>query len=228
MTYLSKSNLTAIFDVDGTLIDSMDAWRFASKHYLASLGLSAGAVDTVKAFDSGGLRSACQEIIKIYPQLGPHDRLADAITMSMLPLYRHTLPAMPHANEFLKSLYQDGISLNVLTSNLREVIDPGLIRLEMRPFFSNILCCGEIKRAKENTSAYTYCIQHLGITPERCVMFEDQPWAAANAKAVGMRVVGVCKRAESMRWAELAEHCDLVISDYAEVLEKYSKQTAPT
>lgn len=220
MTYLNESCRTAIFDVDGTLIDSMEAWRFSSGYYLTSLGFPAESVDTVGAFDRGGLRCSCQAILKVYPQLGSRESLSDAITMSMLPLYRHTLPEMPHAREFLRKLYRDGLTLCVLTANLREVVEPGLARLQMMPFFSEILCCGEIRKTKESADAYTYCAGRFGVAPGECVMFEDQPWAAANAKAAGMRVIGVCKRTDSVRWAELERCCDLVISDYIELMSE--------
>ncbi|MBN3010048.1 HAD family phosphatase [Ruthenibacterium lactatiformans] len=219
--YSDSSCLAAVFDIDGTLIDSMEEWRFASERYLMSLGLPTNAVDTVQAFDSGGLRLASKRILEVYPQLGPRESLIDAITTSTLPLYRDSFPEIPHALDFLQKLHQEGITLCALTANHRQVIEPGLSRLNMLPLFSNILYCGEISKTKEDTSAYDYCIKTLGLSPARCVMFEDQPWAAANAKAAGMHVVGVCKKTDPKRLSALTEHCNLVISDYIDLLEMY-------
>lgn len=67
MTMYSDSPcLAAVFDIDGTLIDSMEDWRFAAERYLMSLGLPTNAVDTVQAFDSGGLRLVSKRIISTF------------------------------------------------------------------------------------------------------------------------------------------------------------------
>lgn len=216
MTYFKPHRRMAVFDVDGTLIDSMEAWRFAARNYLMTRGLSEGPVDTVAAFDQGGLDVCCGMLTRYFPDLGDPRMLADDIARSTIPLYRDQLPEIPHARAFLRQLVEEGWQLYVLSANLREVIQPGLERLGMFPLFSKVLCCGERGWDKGEVEAYLQCAEELGVDPTDCLVFEDQPFAAESAAAAGMSVTGVCSRGESTRWAALEKYCDLVVADYLE------------
>lgn len=209
----------AIFDVDGTLVDSMDAWRAAPERLLGRHGLVADD-DLAAIFNTQGLTPCCTHIAARFPGLGSPDVICEEIFSDLLVGYQSHFPAMPHATTYLDALRQAGVRMCVLTANERFMVEPALNRLGMAPFLSFVMTCPEEGLRKSDPALFLRCANRLSLPPERCVVFEDHPVAARHARAAGMRTVGICDRNNPSQQQELSLYADRVITDYSELLER--------
>lgn len=228
MTFLHDNGLwAAIFDVDGTLVDSMADWRAAPARFAREHGLQPDC-DLGAMFDAQGLSRCCEYLASRFPACGTEDAIRDALFAAIIGRYRTRFPALPHALEYLTALREAGVRMCVLTANLRDMVQPALDRLGMTPYFAFIMACPEEGLPKTDPALFLRCAQRLAVPPERCVVFEDAPWAVKGAQEAGMRTVGICDDEHfPARRQALAAHADRLIDDYAELLgaDVFPRQT---
>ena len=218
MTFLNKDKAprAAIFDVDGTLVDSMSAWRAAPERFLLDRGIVA-QIDLSVEFDRQGFSATCALISKNWPQCGRSDEIQNEIMRALLPAYETDFTQIPHACEYLQKLHQSGVQICVLTANLPALVEPALKRLGMTPCVSFLMSCINEGIPKSNPALFELCARRLGVSPENCVMFEDQPVALRSARQAGMRTVGVRDTQRPDRQKGLECLVDRTILDYGEL-----------
>ncbi|MBQ3842347.1 MAG: HAD family phosphatase [Ruminiclostridium sp.] len=181
----------AIFDLDGTLFDSMGFWshldeRFLKKHgvfpvpqdymlEIAHLGAVETAVYTKKRF---GFTMEVEEMMQEWHE--------DAVGY-----YRDEVTMKPGAEEYLRKLKNAGIKLAVATANSRDLYMPAVLRLGLDGVFSAYAEVDEVGRKKGFPDIYELAAQRLGVKPAECAVFEDIYVALMGAKAGGFITVGV-------------------------------------
>ena len=181
----------AIFDLDGTLFDSMEFWshldeRFLKRHGVASvpddymleiahLGAEETAIYTQKRF---GLDMSPEEMMREW-----HD---EAVVY-----YSDSVQLKPGAEEYLAKLKNEGVKLAVATANSRDLYMPALERLGLTGYFDAYAEVAEVGRKKGFPDIYELAAERLGVKPAECAVFEDIYVALTGAKAGGFRVVGV-------------------------------------
>lgn len=215
----NKTAFAAIFDVDGTLVDSMAAWRASPKQYLDRYHISC-ELDLAAEFDRRGFVGVCHFLAERFPVCGTSEQIQNAIMDGLTSNYRVDFPQIAHAKEYLKKLRDDGVKICVLTANLRELVEPSLERLGMTPYFLFVMSCQEEKLSKSDPALFRLCAQHLGVDVQHCVMFEDQVRSIQSAKQAGMRAVGIRDRLCPQRQEGLSLVADRVIDDYAALLRE--------
>lgn len=222
MTYLHnlRRPAAAIFDVDGTLVDSMAAWRDAPMQFLAERGIEGDRQLLERLFAEQGFSKCCAYISERWPACGTRTDVEESIFQSILRSYQSTFPAMPHAAEYLRFLHDSGIPVCVLTANQRNLVEPALDRLGMTDSISFLMSCCEENLHKRDTALFLRCTDRLGLPPERCVMFEDMPFSMKTAKEAGLLTVGFCNQHDADTRAAMLPVADRIISDYRELLDK--------
>ena len=207
----------AIFDIDGTLIDSMGLWHqvdvdFFRAHNaelpegysttVAQMGAWRTAEYTIELL---GLRETPEELLSIWNRM-----LQDEY------LYRVPLKSM--AKECVARLKTQGVKLAIATALLPELYEPVLKRTGLYPFFDAFLSSSEIKCEKSRPDIYLLAAERMGAAPGRCVVFEDIVAGIQGAKAAGMFTVGVYDRWSQTDQPALAAAADLYIKDFSEYL----------
>ena len=176
----------AIFDADGTLIDSMPMWRSLGRRYLQSLDIiSERGLDArlyAMSFDEG-----CEYLSTHY---GLIDVKAGIFAM-IERFYRYDVLLKPGINEYLEKLRQHNIPMVIATVGDRELLTSALIRTGIDKYFREIFTGSELNTTKHEPLIYLECARYLGLEPENIAVFEDALYAVRTAKEAGFITFGV-------------------------------------
>ena len=175
-----------IFDLDGTLIDSMPVWRGTGSGFLKNhnFPVPENLMEVVKT------QTIWQTAEWFRAELGvPME--AEEIVESVVEAYRNTIPLKDGAMEYLEKMKNEGVEMCILTASEADYILPALDRLDIRKYFSHVLTCTELGEYKNDGKAYLKTMELMGGTLENTVVFEDAYYAVKGAKAVGFPVYAV-------------------------------------
>jgi HAD superfamily hydrolase (TIGR01509 family) len=183
--------LALIFDLDGTLIDTVYAHVFAWQQALAEAGMPIDGWRIHRRIGmSGGLftRAVAREIGR------PIDSgEASALQGRHDEFYRALLPAprpLPGAREILALLREAGVPHGIATSGRRPSIDPSLAALGVPPG-TPVVDRGAVPRAKPEPDLFLACAERLGLPPADCYVVGDAVWDLLAARRAGMLSVGL-------------------------------------
>lgn len=179
-----------IFDMDGTLIDSMPAYcgamtRFLEKHNIDHPD------DIMKIITPLGIGGAARYFIDSLKAHIPAEDIAREVLEDMYKAYTSTIPAKDEVIETLRKLKEDGHSLSVLTASPHMTLDPCLKRLGIYELFDFVWSCEDFGTTKSDVNIYHMAAERLGTTAENCIFLDDNYNAVATAKESGMTVYGV-------------------------------------
>lgn len=207
----------AIFDLDGTLIDSMWVWEQIDKDYLESIGhpvppnlkddithlsFNQTAVYFKKRFN---IRDSIDSIISTWNNMAFYQ-------------YANNIHLKKGAFEFLSHLKASNIKIGLATSNSIDLLTAVLKNNEIYDFFDTITVSDEVKVGKDNPDIYLLSAKKLGVSPSECIVFEDIPAAVSGAKKANMKVVAILDEYEKENHPLLKEMADRYIYDYFELL----------
>ena len=180
----------AIFDADGTLLDSMGAWDVAAVHYLADQGVQARP-DLKQVLFPLTLTECTVYLHEAYGLPKPPAEIEAEIKERMRLFYRDKVEAKPGAKAFLEALKARGVKLTLATNTARAAITGGLERTGLLPLLDGIFTTEEVGLDKRNPAYFHYVRQALGTETAETWVFEDAVHAAATAYHAGFPVAGV-------------------------------------
>lgn len=181
----------AIFDADGTLLDSMGMWETAEVRYLASMGLEArpGLSEALFALT---LAEGAAFLQREYALPCSPEEVAAGINRVILTFYQREVQAKPGAADFLRQLRRNGVRVTLATNTDRAVITEGLKSTGLLPLLEQVFTCGELNTSKRESSLiFDTASRWMGTLPEETWVFEDAVHAARTARNAGYRVAGV-------------------------------------
>ena len=180
----------AIFDADGTLLDSMGMWDTVGVRYLASLGIE--AQPGLRAILFPMSLAQCAVYLKDAYELPlSHREIEDGINGVIRDFYRHQVKAKPGAKEFLEGLRCHGVGITLATATDRSVIVEGLVTAGLLPLLDEIYTCGELGVDKRSPEIYHRARDRMGTRTGETWVFEDAVHGAKTAFLAGYRVAGV-------------------------------------
>jgi HAD superfamily hydrolase (TIGR01509 family) len=180
-----------IFDLDGTLIDTVYAHVFAWQRALAEAGMAIDGWRIHRRIGmSGGLfaRAVAREIGH---EMSPE--LAEAVQRRHGELFREFLPErrpLPGALELLATLREHGVIFGIATSGRRPEIDASLAALGVKKETA-VVERGDVVRAKPEPDLFLACQVKLGVRPDECYVVGDAVWDLLAARRAGMLSVGL-------------------------------------
>ena len=218
----------AIFDADGTLLDSMPMWRDITYEYAAQKGIDApaGLHNTLN-------RLSMEQCAAYYQSLGAAGTVEEIVAelgQCALNGYRARVGEKPHAREFLELLHENRIPVAVATASNREGVVLALERLGMLPFVDLFATCGEVGKSKEHPDIFLHCAEQFGASARESVVFEDSAYAIRTAKAAGFSVVAIEDAISTQGKGQgetpdgIARAADLYLRDYGELIAKLTPE----
>lgn len=180
-----------IFDIDGTLMDSMWVWTSIDDQYLEKYHLT-----EPEGFHEGMEGKSYSEtahyFLDLFPQLpfSPQEIMEEWNRMAY-EMYRSKVKLKPGAYEFIQDMKARGMKLGIATSNQRELAEVGLQANGIAPFFDVMWTSCEAKKGKPAPDVYLNVARDLGVLPEQCLVFEDVPMGILAGKNAGMKVCAV-------------------------------------
>lgn len=200
----------AIFDVDGTLLDSMYIWDQAGARYLQSVGAEAEpglnrilfsmslADGAVYLKETYGLTQSLEEI---------HQGILDIVDA----FYREEAQAKAGVRELLEAFSAKGVAMTVATSSDKRQIRSALQRLDLAKYFQEIFTCGEVGVSKNEPVIFHRAAALMGTKPENTCVVEDGLYAVRTANKAGYVTIGVYDASSDHDWQDLKQEADLAL-----------------
>ncbi|WP_425516061.1 HAD family hydrolase [Anaerolentibacter hominis] len=187
---LLKDTRGVIFDMDGTLIDSMWMWRDIDIEYLGRFGRKYEETLQNEIEGMSFSETACY-IKDKYNIPDALDKIKQDWNEMAMDKYMNEVTLKEGALDFLNYLSEHGIPAGIATSNSRELTDAVLKRLGVQKFFKSVRTACEVERGKPAPDIYLLVAGDLGVAPKHCLVFEDVPQGILAGKSAGMRVCAV-------------------------------------
>ncbi len=206
----------AIFDMDGTLLESMEGWATAGKHYLLRRGIVSrcGEADSLLY---QGMIGAAKHFQEEYGLTDSVQTIIDGINEEVAIFYATRASVKEEVVPFLQKLKDSGVKMCVATATDRCLVEPTLERLGLLPYFERLFTCGELQTDKTEPLIYDTATSFMGTSKEQTWIFEDASYAVRTAKAAGYPVCAVYDRYEK-RADYLRTTADVYITQYKEAM----------
>ncbi len=206
-----------IFDMDGTLIDSLWVWSAIDIECLSKYGIDEDPKTYQKAISGMSFIQVAQMTKDRYDLPMSVEELMDEWNMMAEDKYAHEIPYKPGAEAFLKELKKRGIKTGIGTSNSRHLVEQMYPRLHLDKYISVILTGDEITNGKPEPDIYLEAAAKLGVDPSHCLVFEDVLHGITAGHAAGMKVCTVYDDNTAYCDDEKRERAEFYIRDYLDV-----------
>ena len=205
-----------IFDVDGTLFDSMGAWHDSGYNVLKSLEM-----DVDKSIGDIFFSMTMDEVIdymrenfsisesRDFLRKGIHDQVEYA--------YRNEIELKPGVMRILDWVKDSKIPATIATSTDRFLIEIGLKRLGIEKYFDGIYTATEVGKGKNHPDIFQLAMDKMGTKPEETWLFEDGLYSMITAKAYGMSVVGVYDKVSHGDQEAIKQVADIYLEDLCDL-----------
>jgi HAD superfamily hydrolase (TIGR01509 family) len=212
-----------IFDLDGTLIDSMGLWRTVDDEFLISRGIAVpedlfddlpqgnSFIQTAQYFkDRFGLEESVEAIMQIW-------------TAMVAEHYSSSIALKEGALQILEELAAKGLRLGLATSNSYELAEKALRYNQVWHFFEYVSTGDQHLMGKPFPDIYLHCASGLGVDPVDCVAVEDTLSGVQAAKSAGMYTIAIFDPDSLPRHPEMKSLADAFCMDYNEIRTQLEK-----
>lgn len=197
-----------IFDLDGTLLDSMPMWWELPADFCRRKGAQPqpGLADEISRRT---LPEAVEYLKTAYGLADSPAAIQQELGQIALEAYQTTIAPKPGVPAALEKLHRAGMKLCVASASEEYQIRAALERLDLAKYFEFILTCTQAGAGKEQPAVYLQSLARLGGSdPAQAVVFEDVLHAVRTAKGAGFRVAGVADDFSAPSWPEMQRLCD--------------------
>ena len=202
----------AIFDADGTLLDSMGQWNLVPYKYVKSLGEAADENIAEKLFTMT-ISEAAEFIIDEYELSVTVEEAVEGMDAIIREFYKNDVKLKDGAGELLEFFKSRGIPMVIGTSTDRDCIEVGLERTGISAYFGRIYTSTEVGKSKEKPDLFIQAMEFMESSPDETIVFEDGLYSLRTAAALGMKTVGIFDEVSLSNQKELKELADLYVDE---------------
>lgn len=180
----------AVFDADGTLIDSMGVWIGADKEYIESKNMQFDP----EIYNEFGKLTFAQSISLVKSHYGLDDteeKITSDILGIVMKKYETEVKTKDGVKELLQRLSDNGVKMAVATANNKELVKRALQNNGIYGYFSDIVTCDESGCGKSDAAVFVYTSNLLGCEPSETLVVEDSEEYVSAAKEAGFFAVHI-------------------------------------
>ena len=204
----------AIFDVDGTLLDSMSVWANIGADYLRFLVFEPRE-NLNETFKSMSLYQAACYYQSEYGVTLSTEEIIAGVNDRIGQFYRERAGLKPGVAGFLRQLREKGVKMCIATATDRPLVEAALERCGVLAYFSDIFTCFSVGHGKDEPVIYRTALEHLQTARAKTIVFEDALYAARTARRDNFVTAAVYDAYEKHQ-AELRAAADLYITDFTD------------
>lgn len=209
-----------IFDIDGTLIDSMWIWSNIDNLFLEKYNLTEPE-NFHKGMEGKSYSETAEYFLEIFPELTHTREELEAEWFQMaFDIYTKEIALKQGAYDFIKKLHEDGVKLGIATSNDRTLAEGALANNKVLEYFHSIWTSGEVNAGKPSPAVYLKVAEELQVDPARCLVFEDVPNGILAGKNAGMKVCAIDDLFSRNQEELKRELADYYIQNYDDIKNK--------
>lgn len=207
-----------IFDLDGTIVDSMGVWQAVDEEYLRRRGLSLpeGLNKELESMEFTETARYFQRRFSLPDTV--EEIIAEWMDM-VLDQYQNRVPMKPGLKDFLKYVREKGIRLGIASSNHADLVRAALEGHKIGGFFAAIVTCSEVAHPKPEPDVYLEAARRIQVPAEKCLVFEDIPVGIRAGQSAGMKTCAVRDDYSQEKDGEKRMLADYYIEDYAQILD---------
>ena len=179
-----------IFDNDGLMLDTEQAWTRAETALFAAHGV-AFTLEHKRDMLGSSRAIAAAKMERHLGLPGRGEALMDELHALVMDELKRGAPPMPGAVTLLGALRERGVPVALASNSVATFVERALAGAGLTDAFDAILTADRVARPKPAPDVYLAAAEALGAVPERCVAMEDSQTGVAAARAAGMAVVGV-------------------------------------
>lgn len=210
---------SGIFDMDGTLLDSMPKWRSLGPSILKDAGIEVSQ-EKLDAFKTMCDQKAITYLIEECGLDRTYDEIRADMKARMDHFYTHEVKAKPGVEKFLSLLKMEGVWMYVATATDKDLVRTALRTAGIEQYFRGIITSGEVGSSKhESAEIYEAAMRRLQSNKKDTVVFEDALYAIKTAKSAGFRVAGIYDVTSEHMQEEIKSLCDYYITSYEEMFD---------
>lgn len=207
-----------IFDLDGTLVNSMWVWDEIDIEFLSKRGLTLPATYQ-KEIEGMSFTETAVYTKELFQLPESVEELKTIWNQMALEKYTKNVPLKPGVEVFLKYCKMHNISMGIATSNSRELVDAVVRAHALEDYIQVIVTSCEVAKGKPAPDVYLKVAKRLDIPPKHCLVFEDVPMGILAGKNAGMKVCAVEDAFSEDQRNEKRMLADYYISSYEEVIQ---------
>ncbi len=210
----------AIFDMDGTLLDSMYMWDNAGSNYLKEKHLLPTERFT-RAVRSMDIARAAELIRAEYHLSDSTEHIAGEINRQIASFYQTQVQVKSKIPALLRQLKDAGVPMCVATATDRPLAEAALRHAELLEYFDFIITSAEAGVGKDHPEIFEQALARLGTRRETTYVLDDAPFALKTAKQAGFPTVGIYDPSFSDLEAERRRFSDYYVLEPAELIGRF-------
>ncbi len=212
-----------LFDMDGTLIDSMGLWKQIDRDYFARYGKELPE-DYQKQIEGLNMyETACYTKEHFGFDVTIEEMMDEWNEMAKI-LYEEEIGFKPYAREALELLKSKGIKLGVATSNSGYLFYGFANANNLMDVVETAIVGEDVVKGKPDPECYLTIAERLNVEPENCLVFEDIIVGLTAGKKAGMKLCAVWDTYSAYQWEDKKAFADCHIEDYKELIEIINKE----
>lgn len=208
----------AIFDMDGTLIDSMTYWKNLGREYLSMQGVPENLDAVMEEIKPLTMTESAELFRTRFSLSGTKESIAASMNWMIEEHYRKDIPLKNGVKDYLAKLHASGVKMCVASATDKALMETCLERLGIKGYFEFILSCEEVGAGKRKPDVYFEAVRRMEnqekISPESVAVFEDADYAIHTALEAGFYTIAVYDDSNKDKWEKLKMQTREFIEDW--------------
>lgn len=209
----------AIFDVDGTLLDSMSVWWDVLVDFFKIHGSELTDEETAK-YKELTLDESIPIMIDLLKLDMTKDEVLAFLQKMIFEQYKNTIPLKKDADKYLRKLHNEGVKIAIATSGYEELCKIAFTRLGVWEYIDACAFSSEVGVNKSNPDVYLLAAKRLGVAPEECTVFEDIVNGINGAKKGGFTTCAIYDSSNANETDALKQLSDHYITGWKDLLQR--------